>query len=54
MHVARVGIWESVFLQDPAVDSNCQVVQNIYHDTSCALTLKLCSANRTVLQYLFA
>jgi hypothetical protein len=34
-------------LQGPAVDSNYQVVQNIYHDTDCALTVKLYSANRT-------
>lgn len=41
-------------LQGPAVDSNYQVVQNIYHDTACAITLKLYSANQTVLQYLVA
>lgn len=41
-------------LQGPAVDSNYQVVQNIYHDKDCALTVKLYSANRTVFLYLFA
>jgi hypothetical protein len=34
-------------LQGAAVDSSYQVVQNIYHDTDCALTVMLYSANRT-------